>query len=216
MGASKQPLAAGKSPPNPSIEPEFPVSSERLLSNQPFNARDLIRSRRTVHEFLEERPPTQKVLEAIDLARWAPNHYLTEPWHFYLLGPETAGAVARLNAKIVERNKGPEAGRKKLQRWSRIPGWIVVTCDVSDDAIRAREDFAACCCAVHNFSLFLWSEGIGVKWTTGAVTRDPGFCDLVWIDPDAEQVLGLLWYGYPAEIPDTRRKPLEQIFVELP
>jgi hypothetical protein len=29
-------------------------------------------------------------------------------------------------------------------------------------------------------------------------------------------VVGLLWYGYPHEIPETARKPVEEILVELP
>ena len=50
----------------------------------------------------------------------------------------------------------------------------------------------------------------------GAVTRDPRFCDLVWIDPDAETVVGLVWYGYPAEAPNPARRPLGEVSVSLP
>ena len=177
---------------------------------------ELIRSRRTIHTFKPEEPPRELIRRAIDLARWAPNHRLTEPWRFYLLGRETADAIARLNAEIATREWGVETGQKKLRQWLAIPGWLVVTCQNSDDPIRSREDYAACACAIQNFSLYLWSEGIGVKWTTGAVTRDPGFYDLIWVDPKVETVVGLVWYGYPAEIPETQRKAVEEILVELP
>lgn len=180
------------------------------------NAAELIRARRTIHEFQPKPAPRETILRAIDLARWAPNHLLTEPWHFYLLGPETAESVARLNANLVSRRKGAEAGQAKLTRWRAIPGWLVVTCDNADDPITAREDYAACCCAIQNLSLYLWSEGIGVKWTTGAVTREPDFYDLIWVDPDLETVVGLLWYGYPADTPQTPRKPMDEILVRLP
>jgi len=178
---------------------------------------ELIRSRRTIHEFLPQQPPPRElILRGIELARWAPNHLLTEPWRFYLLGPQTAAAIARLNAELVSRKQGPAAGQDKLERWLTIPGWLVVTCENSNDPIRAREDYAACCCAIQNFALYLWGEGIGVKWTTGAVTRKPQFYDLIWVDPAVETVVGLLWYGYPAEIPQTPRKALNEILVELP
>ncbi len=176
----------------------------------------LIRSRRTIHSFKPEKPPREFIVQAIDLARWAPNHLLTEPWHFYLLGPETADAVARLNADLVTVTKGARAGRAKLERWRSIPGWMVVTCENTDDPLRAQEDYAACCCAIQNLSLYLWNEGIGVKWTTGAVTRHPDFYDLIWVEPEYETVVGMLWYGYPAEIPRTPRKPVQQIMVTLP
>ncbi len=177
---------------------------------------EVIRSRRTIHDFREEPAPVELARKALDLARWAPNHHLTEPWRFYLLGRETASAIARLNAEIVTAKSGPDAGAAKLDRWSRIPGWIVVTCANTEDPLRSREDYAACCCAIHNFSLYLWGEGVGVKWTTGAVTRDPRFYDLVWIDPEAETVVGLVWYGYPAEVPNPARRPLEEVSVSLP
>lgn len=150
------------------------------------------------------------------MARWAPNHKLTEPWHFYLLGPETAQQIVELNAQLVAAEKGKSAGEKKRARWSKMPGWVVLTCDISDDELRQREDYAACCCAAHNMQLYLWSEGIGVKWTTGAVTRDPRFYDLIWVSPEIEKVVGMFWYGYPAHQPETRRKPVNRILVELP
>jgi len=177
---------------------------------------ELIRSRRTIHFFQSETPPHETILQAIELARWAPNHWLTEPWHFYLLGRETAIAIARLNAEIIARTKGMEAGQAKLERWQSIPGWLVVTCDNSDDTVKAREDYAACCCAIQNLSLYLWSRGIGVKWTTGEVTRAPEFYDLIWANPELETVVGLLWYGYPVETPQTARKAITDILVELP
>ena len=177
---------------------------------------ELIRSRRTVHNFQPELPPRETVLKGIELARWAPNHHLTEPWHFYHLGRETVEAIAQLNAEMLAQDKGPEAGKAKLKRWRTIPGWIVVTCDNADDAVRAQEDYAACCCAIHNFALYLWSVGIGVKWSTGPVIRDPRFYDLIWVDPATETVVALVWYGYPEDVPQPTRKPLEQILVELP
>lgn len=176
----------------------------------------LIRSRRTIHEFEPQAPPQSKVLEAIDLARWAPNHHATEPWRFYLLGSETIAAIVELNAQIVERKSGPEAAWAKHARWSAIPGWLVVTCERSDDATRSREDYAACCCAIQNLQLYLWSEGIGVKWTTGAVTRDPAFYDILWIDPECETLVGMLWYGYAREVPMVARKSVPEILVTLP
>lgn len=173
-------------------------------------------TRRTIHEFRPEPVPPKLIRKALELARWAPNHHLTEPWRFYLLGPETAEAIARLNAELVTASQGAAAGEAKYERWRHIPGWLVVTCAVSDDEVRAREDYAACCCAIHNFSLFLWGRGVGVKWTTGAVTREPAFHDLVWIDPEVERVVGLVWYGWPAEVPHLERRALEEVSVVLP
>jgi nitroreductase len=180
-------------------------------------AADLISSRRTIHEFKPEPTPGKDlILRAIELARWAPNHRLTEPWRFYLLGRDTADAIAQLNAKLTRDAKGDQAGRIKLRRWQGIPGWLVVTCARSEDPVRSREDYAACACAIQNLSLYLWSEGVGVKWTTGEVTRTDEFYDLIWVDRQAETVVALVWYGYAAEVPQPGRRPVEEILVELP
>jgi len=176
----------------------------------------LLQGRRTIHVFKPGRPPRAAVMRALEAARWAPNHRLTEPWRFYLLGPETAEAVAVLNAALVTAHRGEAAGAAKLSRWRRVPGWMVVTCAESEDAHRAREDYAACCCAVQNLMLSLWSEGIGTKWTTGPVTRTDRFFECIGVDPKAESVVGLFWYGYPEEVPAQQRKPVKELLFERP
>lgn len=193
--------------------------------HSPFSAAEqeavekAIRTRRTIHLFRPEPVPSREdILGAIDLARWAPNHFLTEPWRFYLLGRETIDAVARLNAAIVAEQRGEAAGRAKLERWLEIPGWLVVTCARPPDADerRQREDYAACCCAVQNLQLVLWSRGIGTKWTTGAVTSTRSFFDIIGVDPDLEVLVSLLWYGFAADLPSTPRTPVKDVLEMRP
>ncbi|NLO78722.1 MAG: nitroreductase [Xanthomonadaceae bacterium] len=177
---------------------------------------EVIRNRRSIDSFRPELPPRENILAAIDSARWAPNHRLTEPWHFYLCGPETRRAIIDLNAEITRAKSGDEAAERKRERWSRMPGFLVVTCDLDPNPLYERENYAATCCAVQNLMLHLWDMGIGTKWTTGDVTRDSRFYDLIWVDPLQEVVVGLLWYGYPAETPDSTRRPVEAIVTDLP
>lgn len=197
-----------------STQPSIPDSEPRPADSA---VAELLRGRRTIHDFQPGRVvPREMIVRAIELARWAPNHHATEPWHFYLLGRETAEAIAHLNADVVSAGRGAEAGAEKLARWLAIPGWLLLTCDRGDDAEREREDYAACCCAAQNLQLYLWSEGVGVKWTTGKVTRDPRFHDLVWVDPAVESVVGLFWYGYASEVPRPGRRPVSEVLVTLP
>ncbi len=176
----------------------------------------LIRGRRSTNLFRPELPPRETILRGLELARWAPNHHLTEPWHYYLIGPQTRSAIIELNTELVTTAKGAEAGAAKQRRWAAVPGWLAVTCEHSSDEIQAWEDYAACACAIQNLALYLWSEGIGTKWTSGAVIREPRFYDLLWIDPDIETVIALIWYGYPDEAPAAHRSALECSLVELP
>lgn len=156
------------------------------------------------------------MIKAIDLACWAPNHKLTEPWHYYLLGKETAQALAHLNAQVVTEKRGAKAGQIKLERWLNLPAWLLVTSTVADDPFVTQENYAACCCAIQNMQLYLWSEGIGMKWGSGKVTRDPRLFEMLGIDPTKEKFVGLLCYGYPVEVPETQRKPATESITELP
>ncbi len=173
-----------------------------------------IRSRRTTNLFLKRKVSKALVLEAIELARWAPNHHLTEPWHFYLLGNEKKAASAELIRTIVTENKTAEMGEHKFKSARAVPGWLVVTCQKSDDALRGREDYASCCCAVQNILLYLSEAGVASKWTTGLITRDQRFFELLGIDESEETVVSLIWYGYPKILPTQTRKDVSEIVTE--
>ena len=54
---------------------------------------DAIRGRRTHKAYRAEPVDRATLEELLELARWAPNHNLTNPWRFRVLGP---GALARL------------------------------------------------------------------------------------------------------------------------
>jgi nitroreductase len=177
----------------------------------------LIAARRTIHQFKPQPiPPREEILRAIDLARWAPNHRLTEPWRFHLIGPETAQAICRLKAELVRAQQSEAVARSKLERWRAMPGWLAVTCVKSADPVREREDYAACCCAIQNLYLLLWQRGIGLKWNTGRLVRDPRFYELLKVRPDEATVVGLFWYGYAADVPLAKRRPVEEDVQELP
>lgn len=175
-----------------------------------------MRGRRTIGAFQPAIPPRETVLEAIELASWAPNHKKTEPWHVVWLGPETVRQVIAVNTQILTRSKGDAEAESKAKKWAQIPGWLVITCDLSDDAFRREEDYAACCCAIQNLQLALWSAGIGSKWSTGDVTRHNDFYQLIGLDPTRQRVVGMVWYGYPAITPEQTRKPVHTFLRELP
>lgn len=177
---------------------------------------EAMHTRRTIHLYKSISPPASVIRKGIALAQQAPNHKLTAPWHFYLIGPETAEKIAHENARLVTERKGEKAGANKLARWMAMPGWLALTCQRSPgNTYREQEDYAACCCAAQNLQLYLWSKGIGMKWGTGAITRDQALFDLLGIDSAKEFVVGLFSYGYPAETPDPPRKAGGEVVTEL-
>jgi len=170
-----------------------------------------IRSRRTTKLYLRQAVDRKLILDAIEVARWAPNHHLSEPWHFYILGEQKIAETVELTRIVVTERKGPEMGDFKADAHAQIPGWLVVTCQRSDDQLREREDYASCACAVQNLMLYLSEAGVATKWATGPITRDPRFFDLLSLDPGSVMVVGIIWYGYPKVTPEQTRKPVAEI-----
>ncbi len=191
--------------------------AEHLPHGESRNLRMLaerIRSRRTTNLFLQQKVSKQLVLDAIELARWAPNHHLTEPWHFYLLGDKMKAASVELTRTIVTERKNAEIGEHKAKTAAAVPGWLLVTCSKTDDELTQREDYASCCCAVQNLLLYLSEAGVASKWSTGPITRDQRFFDLLGIDSAREFVVSMIWYGYPKILPTQSRKDVGEIVTE--
>jgi nitroreductase len=175
----------------------------------------VLRERRSIDFFAPDSVGSDKLLAAIEVARWAPNHRLTEPWRFYLLGSVTMRAVVDLAVELEIAAKGERAGPVRRARLDAVPGMFVLTSTRSDDALVDRENYAACCCAAQNLMLYLWTKGIGVKWTTGGITRQQRLYDLLGIDSSKESLVGFFWYGVPKVIPSQKRRPVEEIVTQL-
>ncbi|MDA0681032.1 MAG: nitroreductase [Proteobacteria bacterium] len=174
-----------------------------------------MRGRRTTKLFLRQRVSKKLVHDAIEVARWAPNHHLTEPWHFYSFGDETIVQTVELIRTIAAETKDEDVAEFKAKSAAAIPGWLLVTCKKSDDELLQRENYASCCCAIQNLTLYLSEAGVASKWTTGLITRDERFFDLLKIDSSDEFVVGLIWYGYPKILPTQSRKGVDEILTEM-
>jgi nitroreductase len=196
---------------SPSLETS--VSQPRSAEAEHLTA--VLRGRRSIDFFAPDPVAPDTLRAAIEVARWAPNHRLTEPWRFYLLGPATLRPVIDLAVELEIAKKGERAGPARRARLEAIPGMLVLTSARSDDLLVERENYAACCCAAQNLMLYLWGRGIGVKWTTGGITRHARFHELLGIDSTKESVVGLFWYGVPSVIPAQKRRPVEEIVTQL-
>ena len=75
----------------------------------------------------------------------------------------------------------------------------------------------AVCCAIQNIQLAAWAEGMGMQWSTGRVVQLPQTSELLNVDRAHEELVGLLYFGYPATTPaPPARKPLAEVMQHLP
>src|SRR3954466_805489 len=148
---------------------------------------DAIRTRRT-HKAYSSTPLDRETLdELLELARWAPNHNLTNPWPFRVVGPE---ALERLKAAA-----GPESAPKL----DRAPTLVVASAtQLKDDPVRDDEDLNAAAAATYIVLLAAHAKGLAGYWRTPEVLRTQEGRDAVEV-PDDERILGLVYLGHPCQ-----------------
>jgi len=145
-----------------------------------------IKTRRTHKAFGPEPLPREQIVELLDLARWAPNHHLTAPWRFRVLGPVT---LRRLK---------DAAGAEGAAKLDRAPTLVVVSSALSDDPVQAEEDLHATAVASYIVLRAAHARGLAGYWRTPAVLRSEVGREAVGLSAD-ERFVGLLHLGLPRQ-----------------
>ena len=163
-----------------------------------------IRARRTHKQYGDEPVDEAVVRELVELARLAPNHKLTNPWRFRLLGPGTRARIEAL------------AGEKEAAKLRRAPTLVLVTAVPSDDPVLAEEDRYATAAAVYALLLAATARGLATYWRTPACFRERPVRELLRLEP-RETLVALVHLGPPAsEPPAKERAPVEDVLSVLP
>lgn len=188
-----------------------------LVSNPTFHAvAETIRQRRTVKQFLPQPIPRAVMEELIDLAVWAPNHRMTEPWRFYVLDDAARTQLGDIAAQITAAkivNSGGELsiatrkGEEAAATWRAVPTLLYVTYVRDANPEVDEENYGAVCCALQNLALAAHAAGIGTSWSSGAVAAAPALHQLVGAG-DNERMVALMRVGYldPAQTPPKSRR----------
>lgn len=145
-----------------------------------------VRTRRTHKAYRPEPIGRETLNELFDLARWAPNHHLTNPWRFRVVGSRSL--------ERLKRAAGPEAAPKL----DRAPTLIVCSAALSGEPVGDEEDLHATACAVYIVLLAAHARGLAGYWRTPAVLRTDAGREAVGL-PEGERFVGLLYLGRPVQ-----------------
>ena len=163
-----------------------------------------IRGRRTHKQYGSAPVDETVVRELAELARWVPNHKVTNPWRFRLLGPETRARIEEL------------AGEKEAVKLRRAPTLVLVTAVPSDDPVLAEEDLYATACAAYALLLGATDRGLASYWRTPACFREPDVRAALGL-AEGEHMIALVHLGpVVSEPPMKERAPLDDVFTALP
>ena len=177
---------------------------------------EAISTRRSIKRFTS-RPVTREEVETLlSAAVAAPNHRLTQPWRFYVLGPEARQAYGRvLGERKARKLEDPAAARAMSDavaaEHGALPLMLVVAVAESENPEVREEDYAAAMMGIQNLSLAAVALGLGTHVKTGAVMSDPAARSAAGVK-DNERIVAVVNIGEPADVPPAKQREPATVF----
>jgi nitroreductase len=174
---------------------------------------DLVTKRRSVRQFKSDPVPDEYIAKIIEVARWAPSGFHTQPWEFVVIRDEAVKskiiAVLEEHAPPIE---GPE--KKGVQRSSfrDAPVFILALCDWRAKvglpfSPRTNEEAAPLYqSSMANAFLYMHlaaaSLGLASQWytATSRPSAERAIKEIIGI-PEAFSIYDMMVLGYPAAPP---------------
>ena len=191
---------------------------------------DVIKSRRSVREYLSRELSDKVFSRILEAARWAPSAHNAQPWRFVTIRDTVskrrlAEAMANRWEKDMSKDNVPEEIREKLVKTSieRFTGApiVIVACltmkdmDKYQDRKRQKIEYVlavqSLAAAIENILLAAYAEGLSSCWFCA-----PLFCQdtvrKILNVPRCVEPQALITIGYSNDRPNPPpRKPLEKI-----
>ena len=180
-----------------------------------MDAEEAIRTRRTVKAFDRAPVERQTLTELLELARWAPNHNLTNPWRFRVVGPQALERMKDAAGELAAATAPPgadlaECARVAAAKLDRAPTLVVCSAHQTGDDVQDEEDLHAAGVAAYIVLLGAHARGLAGYWRTPGVLRTDAGRAAVGLEPD-ERFVGLLYLGHAMQsAAPPGREPVER------
>jgi nitroreductase len=165
---------------------------------------EAIKGRRSIGKVKPDAVDPALIERLLEAATWAPNHYYTEPWRFFVLTGEGRRPLGRVLAEIArEKLDAPDAPEsrgmlaKAESKPLRAPVVIAVAAEVAERPRVVRvEEIGAVNAAIQNLLLAAHALGLGAIWRTGEPTYHPRMKEKFGLQ-EKDELLGFIYVGYP-------------------
>jgi nitroreductase len=179
-----------------------------------MNLEQAIRERRSIGLVKPDAIDPLWIHKILEAAVYAPNHYNTEPWRFYVLSGEGRSVLGQAYARIAMETMDDStteinqaALKKHHDKAFRAPVIIVAAAVCEDSAkVDRREELAAVHAAVQNMLLQAHAIGLGAIWRTGAPAYHDYMKEAFRLNKE-DEIAGFIYLGYPVHEPPAKTAP---------
>ena len=162
---------------------------------------DALYGRRNTWQFTDRVPTHDELTKILNVAVWAPNHKLTEPWRFFVLQQGSAPRQKVVDAvynSAMKMSNDPERAKNATRKVVGPPSVVFVYSAPGMTEKMTLENYGAVCAAVQNVQLAAYAEGMAIGWESGGIVKSERIVEALGADPEWTCV-GFLGIGFPAE-----------------
>lgn len=183
-----------------------------------MNVSDAIHQRRSIKRFTDRPVSREEIETLLASATLAPNHRLTQPWRFYVLGPEARYgyglALGERKARKLDDPAAAQALKENVAAEHRaLPCMIAVAVVTSDNPETTEEDYAATMMGIENLALMAVSMGLGTHIKTGGVMGDQAARAAANVR-DGERIVAIVNVGEASDVPPPKKREPGTSFTE--
>ena len=176
-----------------------------------------LKNRRSISKVSEDEPPEELIRTMLEAATWAPNHFLTEPWRFFVLRGDARRRLGDVMGEAcAAREDDPDKAEANRERMAAKPlraPYVIAVASEPDprEKVFELEEIAATAAAIQNMLLAAEALGLGAMLRTGWITYTPETREFFGLSEHAT-VLGFIYVGYVAKPAGARvRRPVDDV-----
>ncbi|MCF7930569.1 MAG: nitroreductase [Acholeplasmataceae bacterium] len=154
----------------------------------------IIKSRVSNTNFNEKQVDSNLLIDLLDVAVYAPNHKMREPWRFIILQNE---GKKKLISKYLEvlNDEQKEIFEPAVLKVFKAPVVVAFIMPTNLDLHDELEDMEAVATVIQNFMLLATEAGLATAWKTPKYIETEKFKEILGLSIK-EIVIGLVMVGY--------------------
>ena len=158
-----------------------------------MDLKNVIENRVSQKSYKDQKVERQKIEELLDIAVFAPNHKMRQPWRFIIIDDQKKALKSRFLKKVK-----PDQEEKialAFEKMYKAPMVIAFIAPTSLDFDQEIEDIQANAMLIQNFLLLAENEGISTHVKTPAFIKTDRFKEILGVHEN-EIVTALVMVGY--------------------